>query len=369
MTVVVAPCASPRRFLDAQRAFYRDDPHYVPPFTWYDRHQVDRGRNPFFEHAESEFWLAHDGRTCVGRISATRDAEHDAFHGDRVGFFGHFEARDELVARQLLDTAAAWLRAHGAESLRGPVDLSTNYKCGLLIGGEPGPPFVTMPHNPPEYAEWLEAYGLAKAKDLVALMLLAENADMTRFERIAGRVRKRFNPEIRQLDPRNFEAELEMLWRLYVTAWEKNWGFAPMTESEFRAEAANFRQVLRPELTVIATVDGEPAGMALGVPNVNVAIKACNGRLLPFGFLKFVRALERVRTFRTLTLGVMPEFRGTGFDALVLAELVRSGPAHGFATCEASWILEDNANMLRPLELMGGHEYRRYRIYEKALSV
>lgn len=366
--VRVTECSSPRRFVDAQRAFYRGDPHFVPPLTAFDRHKVDPNRHPFFEHAAGGFWLAHRGGRLVGRISAFRDEVHDAFHGDRVGFFGHFEASDGDAARAVLDTAAEWLTARGATALRGPIDGSTNYRCGLLIDGDEGPPFVMMPHNPRTYADYLEAFGLEKAKDLVALLLRGEDLRLERLERVASRVLARSPLTARTLDLRRFDGEVHTLWDLYNRIWERNWGFVPMSEAEFRAEARDLRAVLRKELTVVLEREGEPVAFALGVPDVHRAIHACGGRLLPLGWFRAWRTLRRTTSFRTLTLGILPELRGTGTDAVLLLQLIRQGLAAGFPTCEASWILEDNLPMLRPLESAGGRIHRRYRIYERALG-
>lgn len=288
--------------------------------------------------------FARRGNAIVGRISAARDHEHDRFHGDRVGTFGHFEATDAEAARALLTAARDWLRAHGASVMRGPVDFSTNYRCGLLVGGDPGPPVVTMPHNPLRYAAWLESFGLAKAKDLVALMLTAERLDLSRMDRLVDRVRQRTPVRSRRLDTRRFAAEIQLIWTSYNRIWERNWGFAPMTRDEFLAEAADLKTVLDPALTVVLEREatGEAVAFAIGVPDANVAIRACRGRLLPFGWLRFLRTLRHVHSFRTITLGVVPEVRGTGIDAVLLRQLIAQGLEAGYPVCEASWILEDN---------------------------
>jgi GNAT superfamily N-acetyltransferase len=366
--VVVEPCTAPRVFLDAVRELYRDDPHYVPPLTLLDRKKVDLRRHPFFAHGEGALWLARRNGTVVGRISASRDRLHDEFHGDRVGCFGHFEARDEAAAHALLDTARRWLREHGAAAMRGPIDFSTNYRCGLLVDGEPGTPFVMMPHNPKGYAAWLEGFGLRKAKDLLALHLTTPTLDLRRMDRMRDRVLARTPVTARTLDLRRFDAEIDIVWRLYNRIWERNWGFVPMSRAEFFAEAADLKTVVHRALTVILERDGEPVAFALGVPDVNLAIHACRGRLLPLGWWRFLRTLRRVRRFRTITLGVAPELRGTGIDAVLLRQLIAQGQAAGFHECEASWILEDNVGMLRPLEAAGGRVWRRYRIYEQAID-
>ncbi|HLQ38895.1 MAG TPA: N-acetyltransferase [Planctomycetota bacterium] len=366
--VELRPLRHPARFLDLQRQFYRGDPYFVPPMTSAQAWLLDRRKNPFFRHAEAEFFAAWcDGRV-VGRVSAVRDRLHDEFHGDQVGFFGHFEAVDAATTKVLVDGAADWCRAHGATSLRGPVDLSTNYQCGLLVDGKPGTPVMNMPYNPPSYGPWLEAAGLHKAKDLLALFVAHAGLDVARIGRLVDRLRKKSGCTLRRLDLARFDAEVALLWQLYNRIWERNWGFVPMTEAEFLAQARDLKKVAHPALMHIAEIAGEPVGFIVALPDVNVAVKACNGRLLPFGWLRFLRAMKQVKTVRTITLGVVPEHRKVGIEMQLMHAVTFQGIEAGFRACEASWILEDNHDMLGPLQTIGHVPYRRYRIYEKALA-
>jgi len=359
---------SARQYLDLQRGFYRDDPDYVPPITAAEAWQLDPQKNPFFQHAEFEPLAAFvDGR-CVGRISVCRDRLHDEFHGDRVGFFGHFEATDEATAHLLLAHAEDWARKRCATSLRGPVDLSTNYRCGLFVEGQPGPPVMMMPHNPPEYATWIESYGLQKAKDLLALYGTEHSLDRRRMDKLTARIEQRTGIRVRRVDLKRFDDECRVLWDLYERIWEQNWGFVPMTEAEFLAQAKDLKKVAHPSLLHIAEKDGEPVGFVLALPDTNVGAKACNGRLLPFGWWKFLRAMRHKHLIRVLTLGALAEYRKTGLDMLLMNKVTSDGIDAGFGAVEASWILEDNRDMLGPLESLGCAPYRRYRIYERPLT-
>ncbi len=365
--VQIRPLAHPARFLDLQRAFYRGDRDYVPPVTRAEAWQIDAQKSPFFRHAEVGLFAAYRGGRAVGRISTCRDRLHDEFHGDRIGFFGHFEAADAAATQAMITFAAQWCRERGASHLRGPVDLSTNYKCGLLVEGQPGPAVTMMTYYPATYAAWLEATGLQKAKDLLALFGDKHGMDHARIDRIAAHLRKRANVTLRPLDLRRFEAECRLLWALYNRIWERNWGFVPMTQDEFLAQAKDLKQVAHPALMHIAEIEGQPVGFLVALPDTNVAAKACNGRLFPFGWWKFLAALKRTHTIRVITLGVVPEQRRIGLDLMMMHEVTRCGIAAGFDACEASWILEDNRDMPGPLETMGFRPYRRYRIYEKTL--
>lgn len=359
---------APRRFLDLQRRFYQGDPDYVPPVTFAEAWQLDPRKNPFFAHAEVGFFSAWRGTDCVGRVSVCRDRLHDEFHGDRVGFFGHFEAADAATAQALVEHAATWCRERGATELRGPVDLSTNNRCGLRVDDGGGPPVMMMPHNPPHYADWLAAAGLEKAKDLVALWGTSADLDRKRIGRIAEHLQRRSQITLRNVDMARFDAECDVLWDLYERIWERNWGFVPMPRDEFLAQAKDLKKVAHPSLLHIAEAAGKPVAFALAVPDTNVAAKACGGRLFPFGWWKFLQALKRTHTIRVLTLGVIPEFRRTGVDMLLMHRVTTHGEAAGFNACEASWILEDNRDMIGPLETMGFKTYRRYRIYRRTLA-
>jgi len=365
--VSIQAVPQPARFLDLQRAFYRGDPHYVPPVTSAEAWQVDPRKSPFFQHADVGMFAAFAGDRCVGRVSTSRDRLHDEFHGDRIGFFGHFEAADEAAAQRLLAHAADWCKKRGATHLRGPVDMSTNYRCGLLIDGDKGPPVVQMNYNPPHYAQWLEGFGLRKAKDLLALHVTADSIDLRRIDRIAESLRKKSSATLRPMDLRHFDTECHVLWDLYHRIWERNWGFVPMTQEEFFAQAKDLKKVAHPALMRIAEVAGNPVGFIAALPDVNEGARACNGRLLPFGWWRFLRAMKRVKLIRVITLGVVPEHRRMGIELLLMHKVIRSGLDVGFRACEASWILEDNRDMLGPLETLGHRPYRRYRIYEKPL--
>lgn len=365
--VEIRAVGHPGRFLELQRDFYRGDRDFVPPLAASEKWQLDPAKNPFFRHAEVGFFAAYRNGQCVGRVSTCRDRLHDEFHGDRIGFFGHFEARDAAVAAKLVAHAADWCRQRGATALRGPVDLSTNNRCGLLIEGDAGLPVMMMPHNPRHYAEWLEATGLQKVKDLVALQGTKEGIDRRRMDRIAEHLQKRNAATIRRLDMRAFDREVRLMWRLYERIWERNWGFVPMPEDEFVAQARDLKKIAHPALLQIAEIAGEPVGFIVALPDVNRAVHACNGRLLPFGWWKFLRTLRATRSIRVLTLGVVPEYRRAGVDVMMMHRVMEDGIAAGFDACEASWILEDNRDMLGPLATMGLRVYRRYRIYEKSL--
>jgi hypothetical protein len=354
-------------FVALPYALYRADRCWAPPLRRDVRALLDPARNPFFEHGEVECFLVRRGREPVGRIAAVSNRAHNAFHGDRVGFFGLFEAVDDAeVAASLLDAAARWLRERGLDAMRGPASFSTNDECGLLVDGFETPAAFLMPHNPPYYARLLESAGLRGVKDLIAYRTTSDRLP-DRLARGARAVARRYGLTTRTLDVRRFEAELALVKRLYNRAWERNWGFVPMSDREIDHVAAGLRSVLVPELVVFAEGAAGALGVGVALPDLNVALRANpSGRLVP-GLLRVLWAARRIDRIRVLMLGTLPEWRERGVDALLYERIWREGVARGYRWAEAGWILEDNRPMRNALVRMGFEAYKTYRLYERRL--
>lgn len=364
-----------RRFIDVPWHVYDASrhPEWVPPLRIAVRDMLDDRKHPFYQQAARALWIAERDGKPVGRIAAIENRAHNAFYTDRVGFFGFFEVKeDPEAARALLDTAAAWLRGRGLEAMRGPMNPSTNYECGLLVDGfEHHPPIMTT-WNPPYYASLLEDAGFAKAQDLLGWWVPAEENGYRLPEvygRVAARARKREDVTFRDIDPKNFAPEVQVAWDVYNAAWEENWGFVPMPRAEFEHLGKELKQIVDPRWAFAAIVNGEPAGIAIAIPDYHQIFKRIpNGRLLPTGIFKLLLGAKKLNTTRVMVLGVKRQHRTSGIFALFLDEFFRRARTYGLKGGEASWILEDNVLMNRPLEAIGARPYRRWRIYERPLG-
>lgn len=369
----VEPARSGRPFRDFLRlpyAIYADDPHWVAPLIRDVRTMFDPAKHPFHEHSEVEPFVARRGNTTVGRIVAIHNRNHVAFHDEPVGFFGFFECEDRQdTADALFAAAADWLRERDLEVMRGPASFSTNEEVGLLVDGFGMPPVVMMPYNPPYYERLIEAAGFAKAQDLLALHLVLPEIPEFLLKR-ERRLAKRLDVTVRYIDMDDFEAELERVRQIYNAAWEKNWGFVPMTEAEIRFMAHELEPLLKkdPEQVVIVEDEnGEPIGFALWLKDYNHALKHADGKLFPFGLLKILWHARSIDTARVLTLGLVPEHRQRGIDNLLYLRIIRAAHAKGIIEGEFSWILEENLHMITPLQKLGAEAYKRYRVYDRAL--
>lgn len=362
-----------RQFIALPYRLYRDDPLWAAPLRRDVGILLSPRKNPFFEHAEVEYFLAEREGRVVGRIAAIANRLHNEFHHDRVGFFGFFETElDQEIASALLDAAGGWLKDRNFDTMRGPASFSTNDECGLLVDGFETPPALMMPHNPRQYATLLEDAGFARAKDLLVYQGGSMETEVPTPERLTRGVeliRKRMGLTLRALRVREFPQEVERIKRMYNRSWERNWGFVPLTDHEIDHLATQFKPVVVPELAPFLEKDGEPVGFALALPDLNVSFrKNRQGRFLP-GLVRLLFDLKtrRIPRMRILLLGLLPEYRGKGLDALLYHWLWETGNRLGIHWAEAGWILEDNTAMNAGLIKIGFTVYKTYRLYDRPL--
>jgi hypothetical protein len=363
---------SPKRdtlpFIKFAWQIYKNFPQWVPPLIMDRKKLMDKDKNPFYKHADAEFFLARRHGAIVGRIGAIINHNHNKEHNENIGFFGFFESiDDQQVADALFDSARAWLKARGVTAVRGPASPSVNDEYGLLVDGFDKPPVVLMPYNPAYYASLIEKAGLAKIKDLYAYLVTEKNVFSEKFVRVAELVRQREGLTLRSLNMKDFKNEIQRIKDLYNRAWQYNWGAVPMTSEEFDALAKDLKPVVVPELVLIAEYQGEPVGFSLSLPDLNVAFKYNKrGRLLP-GLLRLILHKKEIKLVRIIVLGVVPERAKTGAGTLLLYETGKRGIEMGYPFGEAGWVLEDNVMMNRAAEFMNGVRYKTYRIYEQSL--
>ena len=354
-------------FVGLPYALHRGDPGFAPLLRRDARALLDPAGNPFWDHADRELFLARSGGRVVGRVAAIHDRLHEETHRDGAGFFGFFESVDDpAVAGALFDAAIEWQRARGRGVLRGPVNPSVNDEAGLLVDGFSTPAALMMPHNPPYYAALVEGAGLRKAKDLLAFQSTG-TALPERLARATELVRERHGVACRRIDMKRFPDEVGLVKRLFNAGWERSWGYVPLTDRETDHLAARLRPLVVPDLVAFAERQGRPIGFAAAVPDFNVALRANpSGRLFP-GILKVLWASRRITRLRVLLLGVLPEWRGRGVDALLYRHVWENGRARGYDWAEAGWVLEDNQPMINGLLRMGFEVYKTYRIYERPI--
>ena len=361
-----------KAFIEVPWAIYHDDPNWAPPLK-FERKEAFSEKNPFFEHARWQAWLAYRDGVPVGRISAQIDSLYLELHDAHTGFFGMIEApEDPEVFAALFGAAGGWLKEQGMQIALGPFNLSINQEIGCLVEGFNSPPYVMMGHARPYYGALIEGQGYEKAQDVLSYELTKE---MFALPDVVQRMVKRqaARMKLRQVDRKNTAAELETLRNIFNDAWSANWGFVPFTENEFNAVGKELFMIVPRDFTWIVEVDGEPAAFMVLIPNLNEVIADLDGRLLPFGWAKLFWRLKvrSPKTARVALMGVRQKYQNT-----------RLGPALAFRSIQAlyeptmkrnmekmemSWILEQNKGIRNIIEKVGGVVSKRYRLYRKSL--
>jgi hypothetical protein len=363
-----------KAFVDFAWEVYKDDPAWIPPLKDEVHGLITPGKNPWFEHARAELWLATRDGKMVGRISAQVDDLVQEHMGAGTGQWGMFEALDAEAAAALIATAEDWLKAQRMTRALGPISLSIWDEPGLEIEGFAEPPTVMMGHHKPEYRSWIEAAGYAKAKDLLTYEVDIAHWEDAKINRLiaAGERNKRIR--IRQVDKSRFAEEARIILNLLNDAWSGNWGYVPLTESEIAYAGKKLKPIIYNELVRVAEYDGEPVAFMITLPDINELIRDLDGELFPFGWAKLLWRLRKPRVTRARVplMGVAKKLHHTLLAtqlAFMLIEFTRRDCVgkFGIGIGEFGWILEDNKGMLSIAELPGARINHRYRIFERAL--
>ncbi len=364
---LVTSRAEQKRFIELPWRIYRDDPCWMPPLVMAQEELLGFRRHPFYEKSRSQSFLVSRGGTDVGRITAIVNAGHIERYREQRGFFGFFECDDDPAAAEALFGAARdWLHDAGMTCIRGPANPSLNYECGLLIEGFDTPPFFMMTHNRPYYAGLVEANGFHKVEDLFAFwgrMSMLESIDQKLGVMVEG-VKERFGVTVRPLDRRRFAEEVRMFLNIYNSSLARTWGFVPLTAGEVDHMAASLKHLIVPELALVAEVEGKPIGTVFCLLDYNPRIKAINGRLFPFGFLKLLWNKRGIKRMRAISTNVIPEYQAWGVGLVLHASLVPRLYEWGMDEVEFSWVLESNHLSRRTLERGGALVTKKYRLYQ-----
>ncbi len=359
-----------KTFLELPYQLYRDDPVWVPPLRDEQRGLFDPIRNPLLDHCEWQLFLLEDQGHILGRIAAFIDTLAVDFWKERIGLFGYFEcSSDPRAANLLLEAARGWLCGKGCTKMRGPWSF-VSQEWGLVVEGFTPPPVVMAPYNPPYYEQQLTSFGLQKIKDLLCWYVsTAEGYRIPeRILRLTDAVQKRYGVRIRPVDMQHYNREVQTIVELSNASIIDNWGYSPVTEAEVQAMARDLRPVIQPKGVLFAEDrSGKPIGFAIALPDVNRLLQGLNGHLFPFGFLKLLLGLPRLRRYRMFALGVVPEYQGKAVDSLLYRALNESLYSEN-TWMEINYVLEDNWPMINAIKKLGATPLRRYRVFEMKIQ-
>lgn len=347
---------------------YRGDQHWVPPLIK-EQEGFLGPENPFFQHAEAEYYLAKvDGKSC-GRISMCIDYNYNAFWNEKVGIFGFFESlKDQEVAARLLDTVRDRLKEKGMAVMRGPMCFNTNHEgFGMLVDNFDCDPVVLTSYNPRYYVTMMEEYGLKKARDVYSYLLKYENVDFSYIRELADKAAEN-HVFARQINLKDADNEMERIKAVYNNAWSENWGAVPLTDAEFEDIFKHLRQTAVEDLCYIGMIEDKPIGYYMFIPDFNTIVKKFNGKVGPISMLRFLYYKTRLKRGRLFMLGVDKKYRKTGVAAAMVVNGYDAAIRRGYNEAEFSWILEENKATRTMCEMFGGVLYKTHRVFEMPLT-
>ncbi len=358
-------------FIDFPHRLYSNDDNYVPELYLAQKDLLNKDKHPFFDHSTADFFLAYKDEHIVGRIAAIKNNNYISYTGDKTGNFGFFDVvEDYSIAEKLFETAVDWMKSNDMQSIMGPTNYSTNETCGVLVEGFETPPTVMMTYNKPYYVDFIEKYGFKSEMDLLSYKINTVDVP-EKLMRLSGKVLERLNSKgisIRKVNLKNFKQEIDNIFEVYNAAWEKNWGFVPMTLEEFRHAAKDMKSIVDPDFLLVAEKNGKLVGFSLTVPDMNIPLKKLKkGRLFPLGIFKFLYYKNKIDRVRIVTLGVLEEYRRLGIDAYFYVKAFEEAKNKKMEFGEASWILESNPAMNKALININGKVYKKHRLYKKTV--
>lgn len=353
-------------FVDLPYRLYKDDPVWVPPLRDEQHGQLDPKRNPLLEHCERQLFLLEEDGKIIGRVAAFMDTLALDFWKQPIGLFGHFECiQNPAAAHMLLEAARDWLKERGMQVMRGPWSF-VSQEWGAVVEGFTPSPVVMAPFNPACYNDYFMDFGLRKVKDMLCWYVsVAEGYQVPpRILELTDAVAKRYGIRVRTIDMNRYETEVRLIVELSNASIIDNWGYSPVTEAEVQATAHDLKPVIQSKAVLFAEdASGRPVGFAIAIPDVNHLLKGLDGSLLPFGWLKLLTGIPRLKRYRMFALGVIPEYQGKAVDSLLYRALYES-LFTSETWMEINYVLEDNWPMINAIKKLGATPLRRYRVYE-----
>ena len=380
--VTVTPVAGKRDFKEFVDLAYRlngSDPNWVPYIRAEMVELLTPGRNPFFEHADVQFFLARRDGRVTGRISAHIDRlalaqSPEQGMGPGTGNWGLLEAEDEETAKALIARAEQWLRDKGMTRVLAPISMSVWEEPGLLVLGHDHPPMIMMGHHPAHYQAWIEGEGYTKAKSLLTYDLDVSRQFPPLIQRIVASGEKNERINVRKVSLKRYNEEAAIILNILNDAWSDNWGFVPFTPTEIAYTAKKLKPLIREDLIRIAEYDGEPVAFMMTLPDVNRVIHQIRGKLFPFGWAKLLWWLHKPTdaSMRVPLMGVLKKLQNSRLAsqlAFMMIEYIRRDAVanYGAKRGEIGWVLDDNQGMNAIADAIESKVNKEYRIYEKVL--
>jgi hypothetical protein len=358
-----------RRFVGLPFDLFRETPQWCPPLRRDVALAMDRERHPFYRHSNAAFFLAEDSGRALGRIAVMENRNFNEARGRRDAFFYFFESGDDpQVAAALIDAAADWARERGLDTLVGPKGFLPGDGMGILVEGFEHPVPMGVPYHHPYYDGLLTGCGLAKETDYLSGRVGEAHTLPEQFLEAADAAAAQSGYHLHPFtSKRELRRWFGRIGEVYNQAFAETWEFCPLTPEEMDFIGSRLLALADPRLMVLVMRGEDIAGHLFILPDLGNGLRAARGRLLPFGWARLLAEGRRTEVVDLLGLGLLPEHRGVGANAVVYAAIFRAVGQFRFRHAELVQIEEGNSRVLANMTAIGVPWRHRHRIYRMSL--
>lgn len=359
-------------FVDFIYENYEGDKNFVPPLRSDYIKYVQGVDNDLNEAGPNIKYICYDDGRVVGRLLVGVNNIINEYHGFKEGYISLFECVENYeYAEKLLDKAIEFLKSHGMTKVKGPLSLPGGEdNRGFIVDNFDAQPFIMNTYNKKYYNDFFIKYGFEKYFDCYAYKDTIENADIERYEKLVPYAMKKFDFRVDNINLSNVDKDAMDIMNVLERALPREWDdFAPPREEEIRKIVKQLVPFADSDLIFIARDNktNEPIGFNITLPDYNQAIKKMNGRLFPFGFLKFLYYKRKINRLRFFVLFVVPEYRKKGVTSVMYLKTYLNALKKGYTELEGSTIWEYNRDMMNDVESFGAKINITYRIYQKEI--
>ena len=362
------------QFVQFYYDLYRGNNYAVPYLFNEEMNTLRSDRNPSFECCDARYFMAFRNGHLVGRVAAIINRRANECWQRKQIRFGWFDFIDDLeVSKALLQAVEDWGRKEGMTELAGPLGFIDTDREGMLVEGFDQLSTMYINYNHPYYPKHMEQMkGFEKANDWVEMKVRVPEVVPEKFSKITEMVRKRYGLRVHKFTRKELidQGYGRQLFDLLNTTYKDLYGFSQLSDRQIDKLINDYIKIADLNL-VTAIMDGEKmVGFGITFPSFSHAMqKTRDGRFLPFGWWHMLKVLKWHKTpiVDLLLIGVLPEYRSKGANALIFDDLIRWFQRYHFQWAETGPQMESNEGVLSQWQYLEATQHRRHRCYRKTL--
>ena len=361
-----------RKFVKFPLKLYKDSKEYVPSLVFDEMNTLSPAKNPAFEYCDAKLWLACRGNEIVGRIAGIINKKFNNIWNKKVIRFGWIDfIDDESVSSALLNEVVKWGKENQLDEIQGPLGFTDLDYEGMLIEGFNEIGTLATIYNYPYYPEHLEKFGYGKEVDWLEFEIKVPDKIPEKADRVAKIVMEKL--KVKVLDAKSKKDLIPYgkdLFNLINIAFKDLFGFVPLTDKQIEYYIKAYLGFISPDYTkIIIDENKKLAGFVIGMPSLTKALQKSRGKLFPFGFIHFLKAMRKSNKYIDLYLGaIRPDLQGKGADALLMTEITRSSIKNKVISAETNVELETNVLVQSHWKYFDSRQHKRRRCFYKKIS-